>query len=225
MRRAMLLIVGFGAGGSVFALLVLSVAVQCAAKPTFCYTEIAFPCAVEGTQLQALKMVSYEGPFWEDRTDEEVALVAALLIENTGILPIARGAVILEWDGHYMVFELYDLPPGAQVLVLEKDRQAYCQRFPMRCYGWEQESYPEIHSGIVVQEGGVLKLVNTTEGVIPKVSLRFKSYDPVSGFFVGGITYSTEVVCLQPGEVREIFPYHYSYGYSKVVSIIVSGAQ
>ena len=222
MRRAMLLIVGLGTGGMLFVLLLLSAAEQYAvvqAQEMPQSLSVSFPCRVTGTQMQAIALVSYEGPFWEDGSDEEVAGVAALLIKNSGDLHLAQGAVIMEWKETRMVFELSAIPPGTQVLVLEKDKAAFRQDLPKSCYGWAREEYPEYNGAVVTKEGGVLTVTNVTQCTVPLVTVRYKNYDTASDMFIGGITYTAEAAQLLPGEARAIAPYHYAHGHSRVVSI------
>lgn len=222
MRRAILLIVGFGTGGLLFVFLMVSMAEQCmlvqAQEPTVPLT-LAFPCTVEGTDLQVLELVSYEGPFWEDGSDEEVAGIAALVVENTGILQLAQGAVILEWGSARMVFEMTTLPPGARALVLEKDRTAFRRDLPEGCYGWSREEYPEDNGAVVAREGNALTITNVTQSIVPFVTVSFKNYDTGSGIYIGGITYTAQENLLLPGETRTIVPYHYACHYSRVINI------
>lgn len=220
MRRAMLLIVGLGTGSLFLVLLLVSVAEQYAAVQAqeMPPLTLSFPCQVTGTQLQAVTLVSYEGPFWEDGSDQEVAGIAALVVKNTGDLYLAQGAVILEWRDLRMVFELTALPPGTQALVLEKDKAAFRQDLPKDCYGWEREEYPEYNGAVITKEGGVLTVTNVTKTTVPLVTVRYKNYDASSGMFIGGITYTAEAQNLLPGETRAIAPYHYAYGHSRVVN-------
>ena len=181
---------------------------------------VSFPCDVSGTDLRALQLASYEGPFWEDHGDAEVTDVAALLVENTGGF-IAQGAVVLEWEDDRMVFELRDLPPGARVLVLEKDMRRFLQAIPVGCYGWETESYPEDMGHVTAKDiGGMyMAVTNHTDAVIPVAEVCYRSWDPDSGMFIGGTSYRTEVWDLQPGERRIISPYHYAYGSSQILYV------
>ena len=222
MKRAVLLITGLGVGSAMLFLLVLSVAEQCRAAPVLMPQTGVFPCAVEGTELVILELATYEGPFWEDGTDEEVSCVAGLVVENAGALQAAKGAVILEWEDARMVFELTGVPSGAKILLLEKDRSAFRKDPPVSCYGWSQEAYPESDGAVMAAEGNTLVLANLSRSEIPVVSVQFKNYDTDSGMFIGGITYTAQAEELLPEEVRGILPFHYAPGYSKVVSLTTS---
>lgn len=219
----MLVATSAGMGGILLAFFCVSIIWQCVnvkaqeLPPML----MPFPCDIAGSEMRALQFVRYEGPFWEDDSETEVVDVAALVIENTGGY-IAAGAVVLEWGESRMVFELYDLPRGERVLVLEKDRQRFRRGMPSGCYGWEAEMYPE-NMGIVTAEdaGGMrMAVTNLGDSEIPVTRICYKTCDPGSGMFIGGISYSVEVRNLQPGETRILSPYHYASGSSRVVQII-----
>ena len=180
---------------------------------------LRLPCQVQDTQMTAQTLASYEGPFWEDGSDQEVAGIAALVVTNSGGTMISQGAVILEWGEDRLVFELEALPAGMTVLVLEKDQKTYAGQTLSRCYGWARTEYPENKGEVTVQEYGSRNLLvtNRTDRKIPLTRIRFKGYDPGSGMFIGGVCHEALVEQLRPGESRLICPYYYACGYSKVV--------
>ena len=219
----MLAITSVGMGGILLALFCASIVWQCVGVQAVELPEvvISFPSDIAGSDMRALQIVRYEGPFWEDDSETEVVDTAALVIENTGGY-IAEGAVVLEWEDSRMVFELFDLPPGERVLVLEKDRQIFRQGAPSACYGWETEAYPENTSHVTVEDGGgmYMAVTNRMDSVIPVIQICYKSCDPGSGMMIGGISYSVTLRDLQPGERRLVSPYHYASGSSKVVQVV-----
>lgn len=223
MRRTMLAAASVGMGGILLMAFLISVTWQWGQvhAQELPIQKLSFPCPVAGSDMTALQLVRYEGPFWEDDSEAEVADTAALLIENTGGY-LSEGAVILEWEDARMVFELYDLPPGEKVLVLEKDRQRFRRGNPSGCYGWEMEAYPENPGFVLAQDAGgmCISVINCTDIVVPAVQICYKSRDPGSGIFIGGISYRTEVLDLLPGERRHITPYHYASGSSQIVQVI-----
>ena len=223
MRKGMLVAASVGLGGILLFLFVISITWQWGQVHAHELPAqmLSFPCDIADTNMRALQLVRYEGPFWEDDSEKEVVNTAALLIENTdGYL--AAGAVILEWEENRLVFELYDLPPGERVLVLEKDRQSFQSGVPTNCYGWETEAYPENMGFVTVEDAGGMSMAvtNCTDGTLPVVQICYKSCDPGSGMYIGGISYRVEVRDLLPGERRYISPYHYASGSSKVVQVI-----
>lgn len=181
----------------------------------------SFPMKVEGTTLQVRQLLRYEGPFWEDGTAETVDGVAAVMVENTGGEFVSRGAIVLQWEGQTLVFELYVLPPGERMLVLEKDRQELPKTQPELCYGWSYGEYPEYVGQVSVEEaGGVTMTVENRSGErIPLVQICYKTRNRESGIFLGGIAYTVEVRNLRPGERRQVTPFRYVCGNSEVVRI------
>ncbi len=223
MRKAILAAISVGMSGILLIMFLLSVAwqwghVHAQELPA---QSLTFPCSIAGSDMRALQLVRYEGPFWEDDSETEVVDIAALLIENTGGY-LAEGAVVLEWEDARMVFELYDIPPNEKVLVLEKDRQRFRKGVPLTCYGWESEAYPENTDFVTVEDAGgmYMAVTNDTNDKLPVVQICYKSYDSGSGMLIGGISYRVAVRDLLPGERRRISPYHYASGSSKVVQVI-----
>lgn len=222
MRRTMLAVVSTMSGTLLLVMFGLCIGWQCvrAQASTMPLKSLQFPCTVEGTDLRALQLVRYEGPFLEKKSDQEVVDAAALVVENTGGF-LESGAVVLEMEGVRLVFELYDLPPGERVLVLEKDAHQYPGGVLLDCYGWEMEWYPQDIGHVTAEDAGgmTLAVTNRTDGIIPVAKICYRTQDPGSGMFLGGISYSIEVRDMQPGERRLITPPYYASGSSQVLYI------
>ena len=222
MRRAMLLIMGFG--GMVLMSLVWVVQVQnCGLEPkVYVPRNTFYPRTVMGTELLAVEATAYSGPFWEDGSDELVTGVAALVVENRGGLLVAGGAVILELESDYLVFEISFLPPGGKVLVLEKDRKGYESFSAVTCYGWTKEAHTENIGLISVEAMGLTGLVlsNHTGCTVPSLQVHYKNFDPERGIFLGGIAYCVTQEDLMPREVRAVEPANFTAGQSRIVSVL-----
>ena len=145
MRRALLLIFGFGMGGMALLTLIWWVNFPDQGIETIgiFHQDGFYPHSVMGTDLLAVNTVRYDGPFGMDGSNEVVYGVAGLIVENQSGLPVSGGAVILETKEERLIFEISLLPPGESVLVLEKNRRPYCQETPIACYGWTKKEYPE----------------------------------------------------------------------------------
>lgn len=192
-----------------FGVQILWQCVQIACRPQ--QEPLWLPMEVEGTQMCALYLSGYAGPNFENRDAGEVVNRAALAVKNKGGF-LACGAVILEFGKERLVFELEELPPGGQALVLEKDGRAMCSGELTGCYGWAKELHPE-GMGLVQATpagGGAVAVSNLTNDVVPVVRICYRSQDPHSGVFFGGAACRTEIRDLQPGEQRMIYPPHYS---------------
>ncbi len=220
MRRGILVLSGILSGGLMLLLLCTSVSAQYTREAP---QQLRLPCPVEDSQLTAVMLASYDGPFWEDGSDEEVMGVAALVVENNSGLFVEQGAVILESGGENLVFEVMALPPDQQVLVLEKDRKPYAPSDGLQCYGWVKNAYPENPGMVSVTPHamGVFTVTNNTSALLQQVRVYFKNYDSDSGMYIGGRVYMALVEDLQPGEVRQVSPYHYAQPSSRVVTVTV----
>ena len=223
MRRAMLLILGFGAGGIMLLLLVVVVKGQVSGEAikAFLPYDTFYPRSVMGTDLLAVTALEYDGPFWEDGSNEEVSGVAALVVENQGGLLVSSGAVILELEKEWLVFEISFLPPGGKVLVLEKDRKRYSYGTNVTCYGWTREEYPEDVGLVSVESMGLngLLLTNNTGCTVPGVQIHYKNYNTETGMFLGGISYCVTEEDLMPKEIRLLNPLQFAARESRIVSI------
>ena len=224
MRRVMLLVFGLGAGGMMLLFLIGSVGSwEASAKPMRVSQCSGFyPRTVMGTDLLALELREYDGPFLEDGSNEEVWDVAALIVENRGGLLAVGGAVIVEMDDERLVFEFSFLPPGGKALVLEKDRKCYSSRTPITCYGWTREEYPENPGLISVDAVGLtsLTITNHTGVTVPEVEIHYKNYDREKGLFLGGISYCVKEEDLMPREIRRLEPAHFAARDSRIVRIL-----
>lgn len=224
MRRAMLLIFGFGAGGILLLGWISIIQAQGSEKNTaqlLSYDRF-YPRSVMGTDLLAVSAMRYDGPYWEDGTNEVVSGVAALVVENQGGLLVSSGAVIVEMDKQWLVFEISFLPPGGKVLVLEKERKSYPRESAVACYGWTREEYPENPGLISVESMGLngVAFTNHTGSTVPSVQVYYKNYDPETGMFLGGITYCLVEEDLMPREVRLRNPASFSARGSRVVQVL-----
>lgn len=224
MRRVMLLVFGIGTGGMMLLLLIGAVYVQRSGieQKHLVQVDVFYPRSVMGTCLLAVETIRYDGPFWEDGSNQEVSGVAALVVENQGGLMVSGGAVIVETGKERMVFEISFLPPGGKVLVLEKDRKPFTYQTPITCYGWTKEEYPE-NPGLVCAESlglNGMTLTNHTGCTVPTIEVQYKNYDPETGMYMGGISYYVVEKDLMPRESRLINPINFDARESRIVRIL-----
>ena len=196
-------------------------------EPTYAQTgnQEGFPCSVKYTPLVIRQLASYDGPYLEDGTEEELTAVAALVVENTGTIGIEYAQLVITQDQRELVFDATYIPPRGTILILEKDRQAYsgetvtgcrCRTLIPGTFDWEKER-------ILIQpgEGFSLSVTNLTEEAMPYVRVFYKQHEGTSDLYIGGITLSAVIPDLQPGETREITPYRYAHGYSAIVAVVI----
>ncbi len=181
---------------------------------------------VRYTDLVCRSLACYDGAYLEDGSDEEMIGVTALVLENTGETGIRRAQVVVLRDGQKLYFEASYIPPKGTVLVLEKNGAAYEGSGFDSCYCLTliPGDFDRCEDRISVQEeASGLLVTNLTDSEITRVCLYYKQYYAQSALYLGGITYSTELYCLQPGESRSIRPYHFAAGYAQVVAAEVRG--
>ena len=170
---------------------------------------LLLPYAVYETDVVAVRIGEYEGPYIEDGSYREVAKVSALLVRNNGSQVVESGEVILERGGLLLRFPFTMLPPGELVMVLEGDEK-YCPEINFTaCYGWADRltAAPLPKDALeLTQEGmGGLRVTNRAGEALGPVTLYYKTHDAQGNLYIGGRTYTVQV-----------YPEHYAAGYSQV---------
>lgn len=184
--------------------------------------ELEFPIVVRGSELIAEHAVRYEGPFLENEVQEPVSDVMALMVYNPGSAFIGNTLLCLQQGERVLLFEISMLPPGSRVLVLEKNGQLYSEEVFSRCECLSLELVSDMGGqDITVREtNGTLVIENRSDRNVKGVTLCYKQFDYNEGFYIGGYTNSASIGDLFPGETREVVPYRYVSGYSKVVAVL-----
>ena len=177
--------------------------------------------AVRYTSLVCRELVCYDGAFLEDGSDEERIGVAALVLENTGTVPISRAQVVVLQGEKRLYFDVSFLPAQSRVLVLERTGAPYCGPKMDGSYCMTlipgQFGYTE---GIGLEDTGMeLTVTNGQDRELTLVRLHYKQYYGPDKLYLGGITYTAELYCLLPGERRTVRPYHYAPGYARIVAV------
>ena len=182
--------------------------------------EIKFPLHLNNSSLQIIRLVSYDGPYTEDGTDEEVIGVAALEIHNASELFLKNCSVELQMNGHHYKFIVYALPPFSKVLVLENERKPYVNS-EMISYSADLEFEKKSSTDYLItdiRDKRILAVENCSDEVLEKVEIWYKTFDKQSQMYIGGIAYSIYIEQLLPGQHSEYEPFHLAAGYSKIVA-------
>ena len=225
MKRGMLLAVGFAASGLLLCALCANVARELGEDREVVQTDAVYqlPCQVPGTPLTAQMLVSYDGPFMEDGSGEEVSGVTALVLYNDSEQMIRSGQVVLEAGETRLEFSFTCLPPDGTILVPEQNRSdSRPDCFSGCCGQTETTDYLSPPDMIQVEEKDpiTLSVTNLGDTVYPLLHLYYKTYDSGSGMYVGGSTYSVTLENLWPGMPREMIPYRYVRDYARIVAVI-----
>ena len=181
--------------------------------------ELQLPAAIPGTSLIAEYMVSYEGPFIEDRSDAPVKEVAALVLRNTGDQLVTLADVTVKRAGEQYHFSATYILPGMSVMVLEASASAYFRDGITDLSGTEKtEPYlPSAFQTLALQHTDLacISVTNLSDTAMKEITLYHKNYLP-EGIYVGGITYETVIETIPPNGTITVFPEHYAQGYSQI---------
>ena len=185
--------------------------------------QFSLPAMIEGTSLIAQRLASYDGPFLEDGSQQEVVNVAALVVYNAGAQEVRQTGIVLEGNGTMLCFYGETIPPGQTVLLLERNRRCYQQMQFTCCTGWQVEAKnahnPSEYCGITDSAMGAVTVTNITQRVLEEIHLYYKAWLSPPDIFIGGITRQITIPVLQPGESVTIYPSHYACGYTKILSL------
>lgn len=187
-------------------------------------TPTGFPFKLEYTSLVAQKLIAYEGAYLEDGSEEAVTDVAALVLENTGTIGIEYAQIILEQNGRELSFDATYIPPKSTILLLEETKQPYSAApvTACRCRTVIPGVFDKAERTVSVRETGMctLEVTNLTDQPLSDIHIYYKHHEGGNDLYVGGITYSTVIPALEPGETRPVTPYRYASGYAQVVAVV-----
>lgn len=184
---------------------------------------LTLPYTAPDTEVEVETLASYEGPFLEENTDEPVSWIGAVILRSISKDQTQAGELVLERDGESYRFCFTDLLPGQRLMVLERNRKKIAPGGFDACR-WESlssESTNMAEDSLEIWESGdwSLSATNISDREIDAVELYFKNFDAGSGVYIGGITYSVTMESLAPGQTREVTPYRYVSGYSRLVEV------
>lgn len=179
-------------------------------------------CRLPYANILAKRLVCFDGPFYEDRNEEEMVGVAALELQNNGDTLVEYVEAVVYQAHRQLRFEATYIPPGGSVLVLEKDAQLYdtAQIVDFECPKIVAVKLPE--QQVQVQADGACAMIveNQSKKPLGCVRVFYKQYYEEGNLLLGGVTYSLVLNDLQPGESRGASPYHFANRYSRVVAVI-----
>ena len=193
------------------------------ASPTQQFT---LPTPIGGTTLVAQRLATYDGPFLEDGSGQEVVNIAALVVYNAGEREVLQAGITLQWGDTPLCFYAENIPPGKAVLLLERNRRSCSKTSFTACTGWQvsaQETRePAAYLEITDTAMGAVTVTNITCDPLQDVRLYYKSWLSPPDIYVGGISREMTVPILQPGESATLYPPYYASGYTKIVSVSVN---
>lgn len=184
-----------------------------------------FPCKVEGTELTALSLISYEGTFPEDGGDSEVAGIAALMLRNNADEHIYDARITVKQRERILTFEFTHLPGNGEILVVEKNKQPFNGDAILGCDGVvRSEDRKDWTDKLLFTPTGQRGLIvkNLTERQLKDIVVYYKTYYAPAGFYVGGITYSVRIDAIARKEEVQLFPCPFIAEGSEVVWVALN---
>lgn len=181
---------------------------------------VEFPYVLRSAGLIVQHMAQYEGPFLEGDGEIPVSGVSALMIYNPKEQGILSAEVTVMRGGEVLEFSISFLPPKSRILVLEKNGKPY-NKEPITqciCVSAVVANFAIQSAQLqITEENGQLQIQNLTEATLDQVMLYYKEYITEDDFYLGGCTRTAVIQSLEPGECRQLLPYGYAPGYSRVV--------
>lgn len=181
--------------------------------------ELEFPVRIPDSQLVLETLVSYEGPFQEDGSDDPVFDILAIVLRNDGPETVQQAEITLENLERDCHFQVENLMPGMTVMVPEQDRCSFRDTGFFDCSAEvtvRENAENLLEHLMLIPEGmGQLKVTNRSDRTLGPLQFFHKNYLP-DGMFVGGISYVTDIDALAPGQTVQIAPEHYADGFSKI---------
>lgn len=178
-----------------------------------------------GSDVKITGLISYTGAFMEDRSDEVVSDVLAILVTNFGDEYIQTMDITLSAGEMQAEFSLSTLFPGETVVVLEKNRMSYSTAPEFEQVQTGNVALFDGHPGMCHDKleihclDGIINITNISgQDISDDILVYYKNY--VSGMYYGGITYRLRVAGgLKDGEIRQGTAAHFNPDNSTVVFV------
>lgn len=166
----------------------------------------------------------YDGPFFEDGSDDEVSGILALKFTN-------NSSQIVQYAEYYFIvgdttlcFKLSDLPAGESVVVLESNRHKLntSEYLALASRTVAQTSKLDFDSDKVMfvdNSDNSLTLLNVSDTPLPVVRVFYKLYYSDVDAYVGGITYTATAKGIPANGSVTISPAHYASGAAVIMHV------
>ena len=177
-----------------------------------------------GDGFTVMAVQSYDGKYIEDGSDEQVQNVMAAYVKNNGTRNIQLADFkLFDTDGKVYEFRLTTLMPGQEMIVLEKNRAVYDEKKIVVSAEIENlavfSEEPQLCEDVleIRIENNTFTVTNISDQKLLAARICYKNiYD---GIYLGGITYTSTIPEIDPGETVELATRHYSEGASKVAFV------
>lgn len=167
---------------------------------------------------------SYAGIYMEDGTDEPVADVMMIVLENTSEQDLQLARISIEYSGFTAEFEVTNIPAGEKVVALEKNRHSEASGDYLSIQTKNVVFFPEpmgMEEERIQIKGlnGTLEVTNiSAEDITGDIYIYYKN--SATDLLYGGITYRVSVKGgLKAGESIRIIAGHYTPQNSRILLV------
>ena len=167
---------------------------------------------------------SYAGIYMEDGTNEPVADVMMIILENTSEQDLQLARISIEYEGFTAEFEVTNLPAGEKVVALEKNRHPEASGDYLSIQTKNVLFFPEpmgLEEERIEIKGrnGTLEVTNISGEDIPgDIYIYYKN--SATDLLYGGITYRVPVRGgLKAGESSTVIAGHYTPNNSRLLLV------
>lgn len=173
---------------------------------------------------------SYSGHYVEDGSDEEVSDVLMIQLKNCSDEPVEYAVLNIVLEDTVAEFTVSALMPGAEVILLEKNRMSFDPSVDyvgqqIDCLSFAKYQYPlelqEDKLSIQVLDGAV-NVTNISDMDIPgDVTIYYKNKE--NGIYLGGIAYRITIEGgISKGEIRQKMAGHILENGSEILFVTIS---
>lgn len=183
-----------------------------------------------GNGLSVTEISSYSGRYVEDGSDEEVSDVLMLKVKNSREEAVEYAEFQMVLNDEVAEFTVSALMPGAEVILLEKNRMTYdaavdyvmsdmqCVNFAL--YQRELQLYEELIQ-VQVLDGAVNVINVSGEETSGDITIYYKNKE--NGIYLGGIAYRIMIEGgMEVDEIRQKMAGHISSSSSEILFVTIS---
>lgn len=175
--------------------------------------------------IEIVSVGKYAGEYMEDGTDEVVSNVLMIVVRNTSERTLQYAEISLKADGKEAVFNISTLPPGEEMVALEKNRTEYVSEDEYKSASINKvaifDKEPTLYENIfeISAADGILNVKNISDKDIDgDVFVYYKNVS--DNMYYGGITYRARISGgISAGDTEQIMARHYTLDGSKVLFI------
>ncbi len=164
--------------------------------------------------LTIISTDEYNGPYFEDGTDEDVTGIQMIVLENTSKEDLQYAEIIVEYENTVAEYAVTNLPAGEKALILEKNRMKFTDK-EIENVSIKNIVFLEkmlLYEDLFEIKGleGVVNIRNISDiDINGDIYVYYKNVE--NSLYLGGITYRIKVEQgLKAGEIRQLIANHYN---------------